>query len=256
MADKFDTLYEALVALGTEGAAKAGYFAEGGDGGGVEAFTVNGKSPVDGNIEVGTVRKVNGVEANAAGEVTVPAVTTVNGTAPDNAGNVNVGTVRTVNGGTPNASGNVDVGTVRSVNGATPDANGNVVSGTVTSVNGTFPDSHGEVNVPVPDITPVTVFSVPEGTAAITIGEAHKDKMNILHTTGEAVITLPPNLGTDAKPYTAMIVNATGNMRIVGGEGVEIISFADVAIAGITLGLLNTGTTWVVVGTSQASITP
>ncbi|WFG74214.1 hypothetical protein QE321_gp045 [Pseudomonas phage SPA01] len=38
-----------------------------------------------------------------------------------------------------------------------------------------------------------------------------------------------------------------------GGDGVEIVSFADVAVkgggGGVTLGLLNTGTTWVVIGT-------
>lgn len=199
MADKFDTLYEALVALGTEGAAKAGYFAEGGDGGGVEAFTVNGKSPVNGDIEVGTVRKVNGVEANAAGEVIVPVVTSVNGVAPD---------------------------------------------------------EDGEVKVAVPDITPVTVNKIAADTTAVTLGAAHKDKLNILRTASEVVITLPPNLGTDAKPYTAMIVNASGSMKVVGGSGVELISFADVAVKGITLGLLNTGTSWVVIGTSQTSITP
>ncbi|AZF89712.1 hypothetical protein QE332_gp101 [Pseudomonas phage vB_PaeM_LCK69] len=210
MADKFDTLYEALVALGTEGAAKAGYFAEGGEGG-VEAFTVNGKSPVNGNIEVGTVRKVNGVEANAAGEVVVPTVVTVNGVEADGSGNVAVGTVRTVNGASP--------------------------------------DAQGAVTVAIPDITPVTVNNIAVGTATLTMGTSQKDKLNILRTTDEVVVTLPPNLGTDTKPYTAMIVNADGNMKVVGGDGVEIVSFADVAVKGVTLGLLNTGTTWVVIGT-------
>jgi len=136
------------------------------------------------------------------------------------------------------------------------DGGGTPVDVGVKTVNGKAPDANGDLALHIPDITPVTVNKIAADTTTVTLGAAHKDKLNILRTAGEVVVTLPPNLGTDAKPYTAMIVNATGNMKVVGGSGVELVSFADVAISGVTLGLANTGNVWVVIGTSQASVTP
>lgn len=111
-------------------------------------FSVNNVKPVDGNVNVGTVKSVNGSTPDASGNVNLPqvsGVTSVDGVGADSSGNVQLNAVKSVNGITPTA-GNVNVGTVKSVNGNAPDSAGNVNAGTVKSVNGNAPDSAGNVN--------------------------------------------------------------------------------------------------------------
>lgn len=112
-------------------------------------FSVNNVKPVDGNVNVGTVKSVNGSTPDASGNVNLPqvsGVTSVDGVGADSSGNVQLNAVKSVNGITP-TDGNVNVGTVKSVNGNTPDSAGNVNAGTVKSVNGNSPDNNGNVNV-------------------------------------------------------------------------------------------------------------
>lgn len=156
----------------------------------VVVSSVNGIAPTEGNVNVGTVKSVNGSTPDASGNVNLPqvsgvtsvdgvgadssgnvplnAVKSVNGITPTD-GNVNVGTVKSVNGIMP-TDGNVNVGTVKSVNGATPDSSGNVNAGTVKSVNGATPDNAGNVNVG-------TVKSVnsssPDGNGNVNINAAN-----------------------------------------------------------------------------------
>lgn len=112
-------------------------------------FTVNNIKPTGGNVDVGTVKSVNGSVPDEAGNINLPSVsgvTSVDGISADASGNVQLNAVKTVNGITP-TGGNVNVGTVKSVNNKTPDSNGNVDAGTVKSVNSSTPDSSGNVNV-------------------------------------------------------------------------------------------------------------
>lgn len=68
---------------------------QGGGGGEGTVKSVNGVEPDEaGNIELvipkGTVTSINGVEPNAEGAVTINVVKTVNGNGPDGSGNINV----------------------------------------------------------------------------------------------------------------------------------------------------------------------
>ena len=157
----------------------------------VVVSSVNGIAPTEGNVNVGTVKSVNGSMPDASGNVNLPqvsgvtsvdgvgadssgnvqlnAVKSVNGITPTD-GNVNVGTVKSVNGNTPDSAGNVNAGTVKSVNGNTPDSAGNVNAGTVKSVNGNSPDNNGNVNAG----TVKSVNSVsPDGNGNVNITAAN-----------------------------------------------------------------------------------
>lgn len=109
--------------------------------------SVNGIEPTEGNVNVGTVKSVNGSMPDESGNVNLPqvsGVTSVDGVGADSNGNVPLNAVKTVNGIAP-ADGNVNVGTVKSVNGIMP-TNGNVNVGTVRTVNGKAPDLNGAVD--------------------------------------------------------------------------------------------------------------
>lgn len=99
-------------------------------------FSVNNVKPVDGNVNVGTVKSVNGSTPDASGNVNLPqvsGVTSVDGVGADSNGNVPLNAVKSVNGIMP-TNGNVNVGTVRTVNGRAPDLNGAVDGVTVESL--------------------------------------------------------------------------------------------------------------------------
>jgi len=71
-------------------------------------FTVNDIKPTGGNVNVGTVKSVNGSTPDASGNVNLPAVsgvTSVDGVGADSQGNVQLRAVREVNGYTPDESG-------------------------------------------------------------------------------------------------------------------------------------------------------
>lgn len=92
----------------------------------VVVSSVNGIAPTEGNVNVGTVKTVNGSAPDASGNVNLPqvsGVTSVDGVVADSSGNVQLNAVKSVNGITP-TDGNVNVGTVKNVNGYTPDENG------------------------------------------------------------------------------------------------------------------------------------
>lgn len=171
-------------------------------------FSVNNVKPVDGNVNVGTVKSVNGSTPDASGNVNLPqvsgvtsvdgigadasgnvplnAVKSVNGITPTD-GNVNVGTVKSVNGNTPDSAGNVNAGTVKSVNGNAPDSSGNVNTGTVKSVNSVSPNESGNVN-----ITAANVGAIP--TTPNAVGFQNVDSAGLYPkmltiTDAEAVIT-------------------------------------------------------------------
>ena len=111
-------------------------------------FSVNNVKPVDGNVNVGTVKSVNGSMPDASGNVNLPqvsGVTSVDGVGADSQGNVQLNAVKSVNGINP-VNGNVNVGTVKSVNNKTPDGDGNVNVGTVKSINTVnLPNDEGNI---------------------------------------------------------------------------------------------------------------
>ena len=104
--------------------------------------------------QVSGVTSVDGVVADSSGNVPLNAVKSVNGITPTD-GNVNVGTVKSVNDNAPDIAGNVNVGTVKSVNGNTPDSAGNVNAGTVKKVNGVEPIADGSVTLTAANINAV-----------------------------------------------------------------------------------------------------
>lgn len=111
-------------------------------------FTVNNIKPTSGNVDVGTVKSVNGSTPDASGNVNLPqvsGVTAVDGVGADSQGNVQLNAVKSVNGINP-VNGNVNVGTVKSVNKKTPDGDGNVNVGTVKSINTVnLPNDEGNI---------------------------------------------------------------------------------------------------------------
>lgn len=112
-------------------------------------FSVNNVKPVDGNVNVGTVKSVNGSMPDASGNVNLPqvsGVTSVDGVGADASGNVPLNAVKSVNGITP-TDGNVNVGTVKSVNNKTPNSAGNVDVGTVKTINTISPDASGNMSL-------------------------------------------------------------------------------------------------------------
>lgn len=87
-----DSIYMALGHRAADGWKNIG---EGGSGGEGTVKSVNGVEPDEaGNVELvipkGTVTSVNGVEPDAEGALTINVVKTVNGNGPDGAGNINV----------------------------------------------------------------------------------------------------------------------------------------------------------------------
>ena len=112
---------------------------------------VNGKKPDEGGEVTLTAEDVGAVPN------TTVVVSSVNGIAPTG-GNVNVGTVKTVNGSAPDASGNVNlpqVSGVTSVDGIGADEGGDVKLGAVRNVNGYTPDENGII----PGVSAVSMFS-------------------------------------------------------------------------------------------------
>lgn len=111
-------------------------------------FTVNNIKPTRGNVNVGTVKSVNGSTPDESGNVNLPqvsGVTAVDGVGADSQGNVQLNAVKSVNGIKP-VNGNVNVGTVKSVNRKTPDGDGNVNVGTVKSINTVnLPNDEGNI---------------------------------------------------------------------------------------------------------------
>ena len=164
----------------------------------VVVSSVNGIAPTEGNVNVGTVKSVNGSMPDASGNVNLPqvsgvtsvdgvgadssgnvqlnAVKSVNGITPTD-GNVNVGTVKSVNGNTPDSAGNVNAGTVKSVNGNSPDNNGNVNAGTVKSVNSVSPDGNGNVNITAANVGAIPNSAGIVGTNLLANKSVTRDKV-------------------------------------------------------------------------------
>ncbi|QWY17777.1 hypothetical protein [Pseudomonas phage vB_Pae-PA152] len=90
----------------------------------------------------------------------------------------------------------------------------------------------------------------------LTLAASHADKLLHAQAPGEFLVTLPPNLGTVAKPFTCLVVNSAGSTKIQVGSGAVLTSFADVGVQGVTIGLVNYGVDWVATGTSQPSLKP
>lgn len=94
---------------------------------GVES--VNGQSPVSGDVTVSASDIPTSVSGETVQDVIDGRVKTVNSVSPDSNGNVAIDVgVKTVNSTSPDANGNIAVNVgVKTVNGNTPDANGNIV---------------------------------------------------------------------------------------------------------------------------------
>jgi hypothetical protein len=90
--------------------------------------TVNGQTPVNGDVTVSASDIPTSVSGETVQDVIDGRVKTVNSVSPDVNGNINIDVgVQTVNTVSPvNGNVNIDVG-VKTVNGSGPDANGNIV---------------------------------------------------------------------------------------------------------------------------------
>lgn len=90
--------------------------------------TVNGQTPVNGDVTVSASDIPTSVSGETVQDVIDGRVKTVNSVSPDVNGNINIDVgVQTVNTVSPvNGNVNIDVG-VKTVNGNTPDANGNII---------------------------------------------------------------------------------------------------------------------------------
>lgn len=121
-----------------------------------KVVTVNGQSPdVNGNVAIGVgVTSVNG-QTPVSGDVTVSASGIPTSVSGETVQDVIDGRVKTVNSVSPDSNGNVtiDVG-VKTVNSNSPAANGNInIDVGVKTVNGTLPDANGNVNIVSGNVT-------------------------------------------------------------------------------------------------------
>lgn len=163
-------------------------------------FTVNNIKPTSGNVDVGTVKSVNGSTPDESGNVSLPqvsGVTSVDGVGADASGNVPLNAVKTVNNISPTA-GNVNVGTVKQVNGTAPDSDGNVNVGTVKSINTQFkPDAAGNV------------YLSAAGVGAIPNTSGSVNGNNILN----EAITID-KLAANAKGYTLGFIDTSNKIQL------------------------------------------
>lgn len=146
-------------------------------------FTVNNIKPTSGNVDVGTVKSVNGSTPDENGNVNLPnvsGVTSVDDIGADAQGNVPLNAVKKVNNIAPDGTGNVNVGTVKKVNNKNPDEGGNVDVGTVKSINSTItPDAEGNIQLSAANVNAIPNAPGSVNTNNILNGAVEFEKLGI-----------------------------------------------------------------------------